>query len=278
MIVQEYQTNKMKRQFQLFLIAIMFYTRIPIRVNVAYTDEKLNASTRYFPLIGYVVGAISFIGFYLTQFILPIELAILASFIVGILTTGAFHEDGLADFFDGFGGGWTTEKILDIMKDSRVGTYGMVASLVQLAIKFYTLFYLVNMMLPFGMHWIFLLFIIYHSLARFTAIQLCFLLDYVRLDETSKAKPIAKKQSWKEILGVYIFGLFPVSILILQFPLFLGVFIPIMFLIFYFKSYLKQWIGGYTGDCLGAVEQIAEGVILLTILALWKYISFDILP
>ncbi|HEY4538678.1 MAG TPA: adenosylcobinamide-GDP ribazoletransferase [Faecalibacter sp.] len=268
----------MKRQFQLFLIAIMFYTRIPIRVNVAYTDEKLNASTRYFPLIGYVVGAISFIGFYLTQFILPIELAILASFIVGILTTGAFHEDGLADFFDGFGGGWTTEKILDIMKDSRVGTYGMVASLVQLAIKFYTLFYLVDMMRPFGMHWIFLLFIIYHSLARFTAIQLCFLLDYVRLDETSKAKPIAKKQSWKEILGVYIFGLFPVSILILQFPLFLGVFIPIMFLIFYFKSYLKQWIGGYTGDCLGAVEQIAEGVILLTILALWKYISFDILP
>ena len=268
----------MKHQFQLFLIALMFYTRIPIRMNIGYTDEKLNASTRYFPLIGYIVGMLSFIGFYLAHFILPIELAILSSFVVGILTTGAFHEDGLADFFDGFGGGWTTDKILDIMKDSRVGTYGMVATIVQLAVKFYALFHLINIMLPFGMEWIFLLFIIYHSLARFTAIQLCFLLDYVRLDETSKAKPIAKKQSWKEILGVYSFGLIPMIFLLIQFPIFIGVFIPIIFLIFYFKSYLKKWIGGYTGDCLGAIEQIAEGVILVSILALWKFISFDILP
>ena len=261
----------MKRQIQLMLIALMFYTRIPIHFDVQYSDEKLNASTRYFPLIGYVVGLLSFIGYYILHFILPLEIAIIGSFIVGILVTGAFHEDGLADFFDGFGGGWTTERILDIMKDSRVGTYGMVATIIQLAVKFYCLWHLVILIQPLGVFWIGLLFVTYHSLARFAAIQLCFLLDYVRLDETSKAKPIAKKQTTKEVLGVYLFGLIPFSIFIVKHPFSILTVIPILTLIFYFKSYLKKWIGGYTGDCLGAVEQIAEGIILLSFLALWNY-------
>jgi len=263
----------MKNQIQLFLIALMFYTRIPINFDLGYTDEKLNASTRYFPLIGYIVGFVSFLGYFILQFFLPIELAVLGSFIVGILTTGAFHEDGLADFFDGFGGGWTTDKILDIMKDSRVGTYGMVATILQLAIKFYGLIHLVELIQPFGFFWIGLLFITYHSLARFTAIQLCFVLDYVRADETSKAKPIAKKHGLIEKIGVYIFGLIPLLILATISPLLIICLVPLCFLVIYFKYYLKRWIGGYTGDCLGAVEQIAEGLILLSLLSVWKFIS-----
>lgn len=262
----------MKKELELFLIALMFYTRIPVSINLNYSDEKLNASTRYFPLIGYIVGALSFLGFYATQLVLPLEIAVIASFLIGILVTGAFHEDGLADFFDGFGGGWTPERILDIMKDSRVGTYGMVATILQLVLKYFALFYLIQTLIPYGYFYVFLIFIIYHSLARFAAIQLCFVLDYVRLDETSKSKPIAKKQTAKEIIGVYLFGLIPLMVLIYQFPILIFCLVPLLFLVVYFKYYLKKWIGGYTGDCLGAVEQIAEGLILLSILALWKFI------
>lgn len=269
--MQVFRINNMKNQIQLFLIALMFYTRIPINMDLKYSDDKLNASTRYFPLIGYVVGIISFVTYAILQYFVPIDIAIIGSFIAGILTTGAFHEDGLADFFDGFGGGWTTDKILDIMKDSRVGTYGMVATIIQLAVKFLCLSNLIQILQPQGLFWTALLFITYHSLARFTAIQLCFVLDYVRADETSKAKPIAKKHSKTEILGVYFFGLIPILIFIFFKPLLVLVFIPIFLLIFYFKGYLKKWIGGYTGDCLGAVEQIAEGIILLSLLALWNY-------
>lgn len=266
----------MRRQIQLMFIALMFYTRIPVHFDVEYSDEKLNASTRYFPLIGYIVGGLSFIGFYLAQWVLPLELAVITSFLVGILVTGAFHEDGLADFFDGFGGGWTTAKILDIMKDSRVGTYGMVATILQLGIKYFALYALVQLLLPLGMYWIALLFVTYHSLARFTAIQLCFLLEYVRLDASSKAKPIAQKQTFKEVLGVYGFGLLPFMGWVYAFPVLICTLIPLVVLLLYFKGYLKKWIGGYTGDCLGAVEQVAEGLILVTFLALWKFISFDI--
>ena len=262
----------MKKEIQLFLIALMFYTRIPIKFNIEYSDDKLNASTRYFPLIGSIVGLCSFFGYFGLQFILPVEIAIIGSMIIGILITGAFHEDGLADFFDGFGGGWTTDKILDIMKDSRVGTYGMVATILQLAVKFYCLLHLVNVLEPTHYIWIALVFITYHSLARFTAIQLCFVLDYVRADETSKAKPIAKKHTLKEMFGVYLFGLIPIGIFIYHNIYFIIIFIPIIILIYYFKNYLKKWIGGYTGDCLGAVEQIAEGIILLSLLAIWNYI------
>lgn len=251
----------------------MFYTRIPISFNLDYSDEKLNQSTRYFPLIGYIVGFLSFVIFYILQIVLPLEIAVIGSFLTGILITGAFHEDGLADFFDGFGGGWTTEKILDIMKDSRVGTYGMVATIIQLALKFYALLYLVQALESYGLIWIGMLFITYHSIARFFAIQLCFMLDYVRADETSKAKPIAKKQSWKEVVGVYIFGLIPIIVLCSINPLLFLSVCPLIGLIFYFKAYLKKWIGGYTGDCLGAVEQISEGLFLIAFLALWNYLS-----
>ncbi|MBF0596376.1 adenosylcobinamide-GDP ribazoletransferase [Faecalibacter rhinopitheci] len=263
----------MKQQFQLFCIALMFYTRIPIPFDTKYSDDKLNASTRFFPLIGYIVGGLSFCTYYILQFFLPLEISIIGAFIAGILITGAFHEDGLADFFDGFGGGWTKEKILDIMKDSRVGTYGMVATIIQLALKFYCLYLLIPLVEKCGILWIFMLFVTYHSIARFSAIQLCFLMNYVRDDEKSKAKPIAKKHSLKEIIGVYIFGLFPLICFSFLSPLLLVSLIPLTFIIFYFKKYLSKWIGGYTGDCLGALEQICEGIFLVTVLGLWKFIS-----
>ena len=149
----------MKKQINLFWTALMFYTRIPCPTHINHSEDNLNKATRFFPFIGWIVGVISFIAYYLFQLILPIEIAIIFSLIAGILTTGAFHEDGFADFFDGFGGGWTKDKILKIMKDSRVGTYGMVASILLLALKFFTLLYLIPILQQQSIYWVLVLFI-----------------------------------------------------------------------------------------------------------------------
>ena len=250
----------------------MFYTRIPCPKNIDHSPEYINKATRYFPLIGYIVGLISFFIFWISSFLFDTNTAVLFSLIAGVLVTGAFHEDGLADAFDGFGGGWTKEKILDIMKDSRVGAYGVIALIFLFGLKFFgltgSLLKIENQnYIPTA-----LIFITYHSLARLTAINIVFTSQYSRDDETSKAKPIAKAHSYKEIVGAYFFGLVPLIILCFFRWEFCLVLIPLAALYFYSKRYFNKWIDGYTGDCLGAVEQIAECVCLLTFLALWKFI------
>jgi adenosylcobinamide-GDP ribazoletransferase len=188
-----------------------------------------------------------------------------------VLTTGAFHEDGLADVFDGFGGGWTKEKILDIMKDSRVGAYGAIAIVFLLLLKFIGLNNLVATK-QFSTIQVILFFITYHSLARLSAINIVFTSVYSRDDETSKVKPIAKTHSLVEIFGAYFFGLSPLLFLVYFNIKFLIVLLPLFLLCFFARRYFIKWLGGYTGDCLGAVEQLAELIIILTFLALCKYL------
>jgi adenosylcobinamide-GDP ribazoletransferase len=261
----------MKEEIKIFFTALMFYTRIPCPKNIDHSPEYINKATRYFPLIGWIVGIISYAIFYLSLFLFDTNIAVLFSLIAGIIVTGAFHEDGLADVFDGFGGGWTKAKILEIMKDSRVGAYGVIALIFLFGIKYFSLNdlllkvdkanYLLNA----------LIFISYHSSARFTAINIVFTSQYSREDETSKAKPIAKAHSYKEIMGAYFFGLLPLLVLCFINWKFSIVLFPLFLLYFSSKRYFQKWIDGYTGDCLGAVEQLAECLILITFLALWKF-------
>jgi adenosylcobinamide-GDP ribazoletransferase len=174
--------------------------------------------------------------------------------------------------FDGFGGGWTKEKILDIMKDSRVGAYGVIALIFLFALKFFSLNKILLQIDNINYVLIALIFISYHSLSRLTAINIVFTSQYSREDETSKAKPIAKAHSYKETVGAYIFGLIPLVVLCIIQWKFCFVIIPLTLLYYFSNRYFNKWIDGYTGDCLGAVEQIAECVCLLTFLALWKFI------
>jgi len=261
----------MKEEIKIFFTALMFYTRIPCPKDIDHSPEYINKATRYFPLIGWIVGLISFAIFWLTSLLFEPNIAIIFSLIAGVLVTGAFHEDGLADVFDGFGGGWTKAKILEIMKDSRVGAYGAIALIFLLALKYFSLSDLLSKIDTKTHLFIALMFIAYHSLARLTAINIVFTAQYSREDESSKAKPIAKAHSPKEIFGAYFFGLIPLLALCFFQWQFCFVILPLFLLYLYSKRYFNKWIDGYTGDCLGAVEQIAECVCLLTFLALWKF-------
>jgi adenosylcobinamide-GDP ribazoletransferase len=262
----------MKEEIKIFFTALMFYTRIPCPKDIDHSPEYINKATRYFPLIGWIVGGISVAVFFASSLLFEANIAVLMSLIAGILVTGAFHEDGLADVFDGFGGGWTKEKILDIMKDSRLGTYGVIALVFLFALKSYGLSNLLAKMETHNYLLVTLIFISYHALARLTAINIVFNAQYAREDESSKSKPIAKAHTSKEILGAYFFGLLPLLGLCCFNPIFAVVIIPLFLLYFYSKRYFNKWLDGYTGDCLGAVEQLAECIIILTYLALWKFI------
>lgn len=251
----------MKKELQIFLTAIMFYTRIPVPNWIDHSENLLNKATRYFPLIGWIVGGFTAVLFYLALLVFPVSLALLISIAGGILLTGAFHEDGFADFCDAFGGGWTKQKILDIMKDSRLGAFGAIGMMLILALKFFSL-----QALPEGL--IIKSLLLGHVLSRYSSTVFIYTSSYVRENEDSKAKPVGKKMKIKEFVISSIFGLSPLALF--QWP-YLLILLPVTICLFWFRRYLHKWIGGYTGDCLGAIQQVNEVIIYLAVIILMDY-------
>lgn len=239
----------------------MFFTRIPCPKWVNHDPEYLQKSSKYFSLVGIIVGSIGAGVFYLSQFIFGIEISVLLSICATIYTTGAFHEDGFADVCDGFGGGWTKEKILTIMKDSRLGTYGVSGLILILSLKFFALSKMNTFQITGAL-------ISAHASSRFIATTLLFTHLYVRDNDTSKVKPTAKQIKASQLILSGIFGIAP----LLYFFSLKGllVIIPMYISKLFLGAKFKKWIGGQTGDCAGAVQQVSEVVCYLSLLALWK--------
>jgi adenosylcobinamide-GDP ribazoletransferase len=126
----------MKKELRIFFTAVMFLTRIRVPASTDHSPDYLQQAPRYFPVVGWIVGAISALFYLLGARYISAEVGILAAMIAGLFVTGAFHEDGFADVCDGFGGGWTKEKILEIMKDSRIGAFGAIGLIAVLSSKF----------------------------------------------------------------------------------------------------------------------------------------------
>lgn len=245
----------LKRETILFFTAVMFFTRLPVPKNLPFSQEYLNRAARYFPLVGVVVGGIGAAIFWLANLIFPPAIAILLSMAATIVATGAFHEDGFADVCDGFGGGYTKARVLEIMKDSRLGTFGTVGLVLMLSLKFAALMQMDAARLP----WVL---IAGHSLSRLAATALIVALKYVRDDLTSKAKPLAVKLSAGEMALATIFGLAPLALLGWGA---LWTLIPVAAVTALAAVYFVRRIGGYTGDCLGAAQQLAEVTFYLTL-------------
>lgn len=256
----------MKQEIKIFFTALMFYTRIPCPKFDDFDEELLNKATRYFPLIGWIVAGGAVLTIYLLHFILPLSVCVILSLAVTVLMTGSFHEDGFADSCDGFGGGWTKTRILDIMKDSRVGTYAVVGLTLLFLLKISATVELLQHDFIFGLKTIFLA----HVFSRFITETLIFTHEYSREDATSKVKPLAKKLSGKNLFISLLFTL--PAFLLFQTAWVFAVFIPVYLMKMYLARYFTKWIDGYTGDCLGATQQITEVIIYIAMLILWKFI------
>jgi len=247
------------RALDVFLNALMFFTRIPVPKNLPYTDDMQHRSTRYLPLIGWIVGSIGAAVFYGLHFVFAPGLSILLSMVATILVTGAFHEDGFADCCDAFGGGSTRERVLAIMKDSRLGTYGTIGLIGILATKYLGLSSIEMESIPLAL-------LTGHSISRLMPILVINTAHYSREDASSKSRPIGKRGGRAD----FMLALFFATTFLAFFPLrFVLAIIPVLLLTTYlFRRYIKNRIGGYTGDCLGAIQQIAEvefylGVVVL---------------
>lgn len=261
-----------KQEIHIFLTAVMFYSRIPCPSWVDHNPTYIRRSTKYLPLIGWIVGAVYACAILIFLKVFSPLISLFGALAVSVLLTGAFHEDGFADVCDGFGGGWTKEKILGIMKDSRVGTYGVVGLFLLLGTK---IFITLDLLSALDNQLIFALTIISsHTLSRMTAISVIFFQSYAR-DETdqSKAKPVATGVNKSDFMLALLFSALPFSFLILYTDLwYLLIIIVLLAMTSYLMRYFKKWIGGYTGDCLGATQQVNEVIFLLTTYAVWKFI------
>ena len=241
----------LRNELEYFFGAIRFFTRLPVPRWVGHSSEALERSSRYFPLVGLIVGAIAALTFALTLLVWPKTLAVLAAMTITLYITGAFHEDGWSDMVDGFGGGWEKAQILKIMKDSRIGSFGAVALVMMLLTKFCALVEIDAALIAFAL-------IAGHTLSRLYATLVMSRLDYVR--DEGKSKPLATSISHGSLAFAAFTALLSLLPLLFVLPVrqtFAGIVLAGLATLWLARMFKKQ-IGGYTGDCLGATQQFSE--------------------
>lgn len=263
----------MKLQLRYFLLAVGFFTRLPVPALPDFQETDLNRAARYFPLVGLLVGLLAAISWWLASWLLPPALAVLCSMAATIYVTGAFHEDGLADSADGLGGGMNRARKLEIMQDSRLGSYGAIALLGVLIFKFQALSSLTPAILPFAM-------IAAHACSRLAAVAIMASASYVR--STGKSKPLATALTRQDIWLASAFGL----VCWLGFAAMLGVNhtamsagrfmlmtgVPVLGIWWWWRRLIVRHLQGYTGDTLGATQQLTELAFYLGLLA-WEHVA-----
>jgi adenosylcobinamide-GDP ribazoletransferase len=241
-------------QLEFFFIALGFFTRIPVPHDLNFSQENLNQASRYFTLVGWLIGALCAAVFCIVVSVLPVSIAILMSMAIGFLLTGGFHEDGLADTADGLGGGWSVAQKLTIMKDSRLGSYGSLALWFVLTCKFMLLLEIANYIAASvsQLGWIIL---IAHPLSRMVATAMIYILPYVTDPDQSKVKPLAQSQHRNDMLINLAIGLVT-GVLVVE--AFLVILIMLLLAGLTMFLLMRQQLGGFTGDTLGATQQFSE--------------------
>lgn len=250
------------RQLRLFLCAVQFLTRAPTPALPGFEPDWISRSARYFPLVGLLVGGVCAAVFWGASQLWSGALPALLAVGVGVLVTGAFHEDGLADTFDGLGGGGTPERRLEIMKDSRIGTYGALALGLVLATKVAAL-----ATLPAGLGaWTL---VAAHAGGRGASVLTMRALAYVRDVDGGKWNPAPSDLGFWEVLAAVTFAALPLALSpagVVAQGLLAGALLALVLTLA-----ARRLLGGYTGDVLGAIEQMFELGFTLGVAAAWAW-------
>jgi adenosylcobinamide-GDP ribazoletransferase len=248
----------MRRQAKLLLCAVQFLTRLPTPSFVDFEPGWITRSARYFPLVGLGVGGACALVLLAAGQAWSGALPALLAVAAGVLITGGFHEDGLADTADGLGGGHTSARRLEIMKDSRIGTYGALALGLILAIK-------VAARATLPLTTAALALVAAHGAGRTAAVAVMVLGRHVGDPSNAKYKPAPDGVSPGEFLLAAALGLWPLALLGL--PGLVGAAVGgVLALLLALTA--RRLIGGHTGDVLGGVEQACELGVLLGVSAM----------
>ena len=245
--------------------ALIFFTRLPFWRLHEPPRESYRAVVEWWPLVGWLTGGCMAATLWLVSMVMPWPVAVVAAMLVRVLLTGALHEDGLADFFDGFGGGGTERRlILTIMKDSRIGTYGVLALVFYELLLFFSLYSLSPTMAA-------LTVLVADPYAKMVTAQLIMMMPYARTEEESKARTVYRKIEPRAGLGLAVMGLGPLAAYLYFFSAQLSwevvVFVPCVVMYFLYR-FIWRRLRGYTGDCCGAVFLLVELTFYLCVNAL----------
>ena len=230
------------------LAALIFFTRLPFWRLRDVPGECFKHVVPYWPLVGWLTGGLMAASLWLCAQEMPLAAAWIVALTVRLLVTGCLHEDGLADFFDGFGGGTTRERTLAIMKDSHIGTYGVIGLIIY--------FLLMMQMSCLSLPLLCTLLVCGDCWAKCCASQVINALPYARKEEESKAKVVYNRMSHREFVINLASGLLP-ACLWLPHRLWwacLGSLLVLLLLL----HIMKRRLQGYTGDCCGATFLLCE--------------------
>ncbi|WP_025563448.1 adenosylcobinamide-GDP ribazoletransferase [Psychromonas sp. SP041] len=258
------------KQWVLCCYALSFFSRCPVPKSINFKAYPFHLGNAYFPFVGALYALICFAVYCVSLSVFDHTISIIFMLLVGLLLTGAFHEDGLADCCDGFGGGYNKKQCLSIMKDSQIGTYGVIGLIILFALKVTVLIQLslLNQFYEFGLLHFFGVLFSAAVVSRFSALCLIQYSEYAREDETSKSTQSSHQLPLPYLLGASLFSL--LSLLWMPVISILVIVIVTTISTLLCKSYFHKKIEGYTGDCLGFLQQLNELLILLTCLALFS--------
>ncbi len=253
-----------------FLAALTYFTRI--RSPLSIDAERAEGSACLAPIIGWIVGAVAGAAFAAGYLVFPIPVAIVVSMAATVLVTGGLHEDGWMDFCEGFGGGSDRETTLRIMRDSQVGAFAVLGAAVLLLLKFTALVALASELSVEGPPMpvvLALVFVAGHGISRFAAVAFMYTRDYVSAGMATKAASMAKRMDAGGFAVAALGGVLPVVVLsALSGWNVVFAIVPLLFVYLAMDYSFKRRLGGYTGDCLGAVQQLSEVVFYLGVIAL----------
>lgn len=257
------QTNiDQTRWYDRIWASFIFFTRLPFWRLHQPPQECYKTVVEHWPLTGWLTGGAMAATLYFGSIVMPWPVVIILAIVVRLLITGALHEDGLADFLDGFGGGGNNrERILAIMKDSHIGTYGVLGLIVYellLAATLYTL----------NAETAALAVLAADPYAKMVTSQLILMMPYARREEEAKAKTVYRKFNTWSGVSLAIQGLLPMVLFLYLTGLSweLIIFLPCIMMYFLFL-FIWNKLRGYTGDCCGAVCLLVELTVYLVVCA-----------
>lgn len=244
-------------ELDLFLVAAAFLTRLPAPAPAGWREDRLVRAARYFGAVGALVGLLGGLVWWLAGAVLPAGVAAGLAVAAMIALTGALHEDGLADCADGLGGGGTREAALAIMRDSRTGSYGVIALLLSVGLRWAALAALAPVA---GV----LALALAAGIGRALMVPATALARYARAEGVGAmvargAEPTEVGAALATALVLGLLGGWAGLLALVLAMVVAGAFL----------AYMAQRIGGYTGDALGAIAQLGEVTVMVTLAGAW---------
>lgn len=235
--------------------ALIFFTRLPFWRIYQPPKEAYQGVVEFWPLTGWLTAGVMAGVLFLTTLVFNYEIAIILAIISRLLLTGALHEDGLADFCDGFGGGGNDrQRILDIMKDSHIGTYGVLGLIVYMLLLFFSLY----SMKPLDA---ILAILAIDPYAKMLSSQVVQMMPYARTEQTAKNHTVYRQFSVPAGISLAIQGLLPIALYIWWMYGHINEVLLITLpglMMFCFCLFIRHKLQGYTGDCCGALFLLTE--------------------